>query len=431
MRLVFSAGCALVAAVGTQEAMGDFVDWDYDIPITATREWEGFDSFDEVMTEYMGSRNIPGGALAVTLNGKLVLARGYGYADVETKELVSPTALFRIASVSKPITGVAMMRLMEMYPERVSLDTKMLEVLDIEAFRHEGQEPDPRIADITVRMLLQHTAGWDRGVSFDPMFRPVTIAETLGTQPPAGPREVIRYMLGLPLDHDPGTTHAYSNFGYCILGRIIEDVSGKTYEEFVKDEVLAPAGVSRMQIGRTLPEGRAENEVRYYDSGKGRSVWKPDAEEEVPGAYGCWHLEAMDAHGGWVASAVDLVRFAAALDDPDHSPILTRESMDAMFARPEGSAGYDEDGKPKAAYYGCGWSVRPTSDGKANHWHGGSLPGTHTLLVRRHDGLNWAVLFNQRSDESGLDYGDIDGALHRGAAGVTAWPEWDLFEELE
>jgi len=73
--------------------------------------------------------------------------------------------------------------------------------------------------------------------------------------------------------------------------------------------------------------------------------------------------------------------------------------------------------------------VRPTGDGKANHWHNGSLPGTSTLLVRRHDGLNWAALFNQRTDPSGLSYGDIDPALHRAADVVKEWPEWDLFHE--
>ena len=417
-------------ALGTVQAAADAVDWSRTtIPVSSTRSWQAFEPFDAQMTSFMGARNIPGAALAVSRHGRLVLAAGYGYADVERKELVTPTSLFRIASVSKPLTSAAVMRLMELYPDKVTLDTPMLEVLHLQPHLARGAEPDPRLGRITVRMLLQHTAGWNRDTSFDPMFRSLDIAADLGTQPPAGPQDIIRYMLGRPLDFDPGADYVYSNFGYCILGRIIEEVSGKDYGTFVQDEILKPLGITRMRIGHTLLSGRADDEVRYYDPGTGRNVMEPRSQAPVPQPYGCWHLEAMDAHGGWIASAVDLVRFATAFDDPAKCPVLTRASVRAMFARPKGRAGYEADGTPKAAYYGCGWMVRPTPDGRANDWHVGSLPGTWTLLVRRSDGLNWAVLFNQRADQTGLSYEDIDPAMHRAADAVQAWPEWDLFDE--
>jgi N-acyl-D-amino-acid deacylase len=408
-------------------ARADFVDWRTTIPITYARESASFRPFDVQMTSFMAARNIPGGALAVSRNGKLVFAAGYGYADVNAKEPVTPTSLFRIASVTKPITGVAMMRLMELYPDRVSLDTPAFPLVKIEPWVEEGKTPDPRLQQITVGELLHHTAGWDRGKSFDPMGRTLQIAEALGIPSPAGARDIVRYMLGQPLEFDPGAEHVYSNFGYCVLGRIIEDVSGKSYEQFVKDEVLTPLGITRMRIGHSLPEDRATGEVCYYDPHLSRSVWHPDSPEKAPNPY-AFSIEAMDSHGGWIASAVDLVKFACAFGDPEHCPILKPESVAAMFARPEGPAGYNEDGTPKDAYYACGWSVRPTGDGKANHWHNGGLPGTSTLLVRRSDGLNWAVLFNQSTDDSGLDYGDIDPAMHRAANAVKDWPEWDLWE---
>jgi len=418
---------AVIASVTASPASADFVDWRTTIPITQMRASEALKPFDVHMTSFMAARNIPGGALAVSRNGKLVFAAGYGYADVEAKELVSPTSLFRIASVSKPITGVAMMRLMELYPDRVKLDTRAFSLPKIEPRVPDGKTADPRVQQITVGQLLYHTAGWDRGKSFDPMFRPIEIADALDVPMPAGPRDVVRYMLGQPLDYDPGAEHVYSNFGYCVLGRIIEDVSGKPYEQFVKDEVLAPLGITDMQIGHTLLDLRAPGELCYYDPGRGPNVMRPESSLAVPAPYGTFHLEAMDSHGGWIASAVDLARLACALDDPEHCPILKPESIALMFARPDGPAGYEADGSPKAAYYACGWSVRPTGDGKANHWHGGSLPGTSTLLVRRSDGLNWAVLFNQSRDDSGLDYGEIDPAMHRAANAVKEWPEWDLW----
>jgi len=401
-----------------------------DMPITVTRDCPELAPFDEEMVAFMQARDVPGGALAVSRGGKLVLARGYGWADRDTRQPVAPTSLFRIASVSKPITAVAVLGLIERSEGNVSLDTPALPLLGLEGALRPPALPDPRLETVTLRQVLRHTAGWDRKASFDPMFRPLRIAQDLGTTPPAGPDDVVRYMLTRFLDHDPGAQYAYSNFGYCLLGRIIEGLSGQTYEEHVAEHLLAPLGITDMRIGHSLAEGRAPLEVRYHDPGVGRNVMTPQEDDTAPAPYGTFHLEAMDAHGGWIASAPDLVRFACALDDPQHCPILGPGAIADMFARPEGSAGFGDDGKPKAAYYGCGWLVRPKGGSKANHWHNGSLPGTSSLLVRRHDGLNWAVLFNQRKDPSGLSYGDIDPALHRAANRVQGWPEDDLFPTL-
>jgi N-acyl-D-amino-acid deacylase len=417
-------GAALTLAVDS----GAATDPAAGIPITPSRPCPSLRSFDDEMIAFMRARSIPGGALAVSRNGKMVLASGYGWADREAGEKVGPGSLFRIASVSKPITAVAVLHLLQDSPQCVTLDTPVFDALHYEPRLAPGAQADPRLDRITIRQVLQHTAGWDPDKSFDPMFRPLAIAQAMGDAPPAGPSAIVPYILGLPLDHDPGSTYAYSNFGYCVLGRLIERLSGRPYEQYVREEVLAPLGIRDMRIGRTPAELRAPGEVRYHDPGTGENVMTPEA-DQAPACYGTFYLEAMDAHGGWIASAADLVRFACAFDDPNRCPLLSPQMVAAMFARPEGSAGYEPDGKPKAAYYGCGWLVRPTGDGKANHWHNGSLPGTSTLLVRRHDGLNWAALFNQRTDPSGLSYGDIDPALHRAADVVKEWPEWDLFHE--
>jgi N-acyl-D-amino-acid deacylase len=122
---------------------------------------------------------------------------------------------------------------------------------------------------------------------------------------------IIRYMLARPLDFDPGKMYAYSNFGYCLLGRVVEAVSGETYEDYVREEVLKPMGIHDMRIGKSLLEGRAPREVRY---GQGeplmlKSIFGPKLGELVPAPYGTSCIEAMDAHGGWIASSVDLARF--------------------------------------------------------------------------------------------------------------------------
>jgi N-acyl-D-amino-acid deacylase len=381
--------------------------------------------FDEAMDQFMRERNIPGGALAVVKDKRLVLAKGYGLADRDQKIPVRPDSLFRIASISKPITAVAVMKLVE--DGKLSLDAKMLELINVEPLLENGAQFDERHRAITVRHLLQHTGGWDRDKSFDPMFRSVKIAEATGTKAPAEPPAIIRYMLGRKLDFDPGTRYAYSNLGYCILGRIIEKLTGGTYADFIQQAVLSPCGIRKMRLGHTLENQRAADEVRYYtpNNSKGRSVF-PDSKDEVPWPYGDFYLEAMDAHGAWLASAVDLARFAAALHDSSHCPFLKQSSIQTMFAQPPPPM--PQDGN---RYYGCGWSVRKTKpEGALNTWHTGSLTGTSTLLVRRWDGLSWAVLFNQRSNNRKLSDGAIDPAMHGAADKVKSWPEHDLFQQF-
>jgi N-acyl-D-amino-acid deacylase len=236
-------------------------------------------------------------------------------------------------------------------------------------------------------------------------------------------------MLGQPLDFVPSARYAYSNFGYCLLGRVIEKVSGLGYEDYVRSEVLGRMGIRHMRLGRTLARNRAPDEVSYYTPAnrKGNSVFASDP-GEVPEPYGTFCLEAMDAHGGWLASAVDLARFAAAMDAPDALNVLRPETRRRLYEPPPPPVSRKADGALADHYYGAGWSVRPVgNEGGANYWHNGSLPGTFTLLVRRHDGLSWAALFNQRSEDPKLPDGAIDTALHRAADAVAEWPDHDLF----
>ena len=385
------------------------------------------EAFDREMEAFMAARKIPGGALAVVKDRRLVFARGYGWADREKKLPVKADSLFRIASVSKPFTAVAVFKLVE--EGKLTLDTKAFELLNLSPAVASLRDPEPRLRQITIRQLLQHTGGWDRNKSFDPMFRSGWAATDTHSSAPASALNVIRYMLSKPLDFDPGTRQAYSNFGYCVLGRVIEKITGVPYEKFMRGKILKPIGITRMCIGASLAGKQVPGEVRYYtgNSGLADNVF-PDGQPNVPWPYGGFHLEAMDAHGGWIASAIDLARFAAALDDPQRSPLLKPETLAAMYAPPPAPVSRKSDGTLEASYYGGGWSVRPTSgQGKANYWHDGSLPGTSTLLVRRSDGLSWAALFNLRSDDKKLPDNAIDPALHRAAAAVRTWPEENLF----
>ncbi len=379
-------------------------------------------SFDETILAYMETNHIPGASFAIVKEGQLIYARGYGYANSEEKEPATPTSLFRLASVSKPITAVAIMTLVQ--SGKLKLDEPAFPLLDFRPFLPPGHNQDPRLDSITVRQLLEHSGGWDRDKSGDIMFKHFQVAADMGVASPPDHESLIRWAMGQSLDFTPCSQYAYSNFGYCVLGRVIEKVSGVSYEKYVQTTVLAPMGIHSMRIGRGRLSERFPHEVRYYDSENRteRSVFSADGLDPVPLPYAFASPQTMDAHGGWIASAVDVARFMAKLDVPGKRPLLSKATVATMFARPEPPLGLDPDGAPSAAYYALGWQVRPVgNDGKANYWHNGAMPGTSTLMVRLSNGLSWVILFNSRAD------GAIDGLLHQAAAKVTAWPEQNLF----
>ena len=372
----------------------------------------GLGSFDSKMKSFMQARGISCGQLAVARKGKLVLARGYTWTNDDSLK-TQPTSLFRIASLSKPVTGAAILRLVQ--EGKLSLDAPVTRLLSLTA--PSGQTMDPRLKDVTVRRLLHHLGGWDSSASFDPMFRDGPVASAQGVPLPVSKANIMKYMNGHKLDRAPGSKYAYSNYGYMLLGRIIEQVGGADYRTYVQKKVLGPSGIQRMRLGRSLKANAVAGEVPYVSQYNASTVMDASG-TKVPFPYGGFNLENMDSHGGWLSSAVDLVRFAGLFDGANS--VLNSTSIGRAFAKPE--TGVESNG----SWYGCGWSVRSVTKGR-NTWHTGSLPGTHTILVRRYDGLTWAALFNQRDDPSGKSYSDIDGLLHVAADAVTTWPTGDLF----
>jgi CubicO group peptidase (beta-lactamase class C family) len=420
-RAIRPLACLLVAVVSQAHAQAVFADESPDkkpIVVTGAAAPE-LKSLDDEITSLMRKWSIPGGAVAVVKDGRLVLAHGYGLADRDAGKPVQPDSLFRIASLSKPITAAALLVLVER--GRLNLDAKVLGILKLPSVSPD-KAADPRWRRITVRQLLFHTAGFDRDTGFDPMFRSDEIAKATGTSAPAEAKAIIRFMLDRRLDFDPGTKYAYSNFGYCLLGRVIERITGKPYAEAVQNLVLRPAGITRMKIGRTRLSDRLPGEVRYYtpENDECRSVF-PDVRRPVPWPYGGFYIEAMDSHGAWVASAIDLVRFVSALDGSRTPGLLKPATVRLIESRPPPPMPANPP-----SYYGLGWLIRPVGKA-ANWWHNGSLPGTMTLLVRTHHGLKWAALFNLRPKDDGRFLGELDGGIWKAVGRVSKWPEHDLF----
>jgi len=361
--------------------------------------------FDEVMNEFMVSRKVSAGSLAITYRSRLVFARGYTWSKADSP-VTEPTSLFRIASLSKPVTSAGILKLVE--NNQLSVDDKVMEILPFGT--PEGKTPDPNLGKVTILHLLEHLGGWDRDKAFDPMFADKKISKALGVPLPVTQADIIRFMNGQPLQYEPGTKYAYSNYGYCLLGRVIEQKTGLSYEEYIKRFVLSPLGITRMQIGHSNRGDLSPTEVTY--------------ESENESVYGSFNLENMDSHGGWLASAPDLVRFAATFDDPVNCPILSADSIETIFSLPVTIT--REKYKPGDYYYACGWGVRDYGNGRQNTWHTGSLPGCYTFMARWSNSVNCVILFNRRGD----DFDKIDPILSKTVKSISTWPDHDLFDEV-
>ncbi|MEU6647654.1 serine hydrolase domain-containing protein [Saccharomonospora sp. NPDC046836] len=371
-------------------------------------------SFDDQMKAFMQARGVQAGQLAVTYRGRLVLARGYTYSNDSTLS-VQPTSLFRIASLSKSLTASALARLAQ--DGKLNLGSPVTSFLDLTP--PEGQTRDARLANVTLWRLLQHTGGWDRDISGDTPSMSRTIAKALGVPLELRHSDVIRYSSGRPLDFKPGSGYAYGNYGYQLAGRIVEKVSGMSYESYVRQKLLNPLGITRMKLGNSI--SRHAGEVPYESQYTGVTVLD-NSGTIVPTPYGAFSMRLHDSSAGWVASAVDLVRWARAFDKG--SAALNDYSLGRVFAKPE--TGINAEGY----YYGLGWYVQPKTTGNGRTtWHTGNLPGTYSLLMRTYEDMSWAALFNQRDDPSGLPYSDIKSAMWDARRGVTSWPSHDLFPQ--
>jgi len=334
----------------------------------------------------MDKHGIPGASVALVKDGRLVFAKGYGQLDKSTGEVSGPNTLFRIASVSKPITGVAIMKLIE--EGKLNLSDKVFGSGAILGTTSGSDSYSDWEKEITVRHLLEHTAGGDQwnnegdGNASAPMF----------SKPSYNHSELIGWVLDeRNPEKEPGTEYDYSNFGYCVLGRIIEEVTGQTYEDYVKDNILQPTGAGNMYIATDTKAGRRTNEAVYYSSNN-----DPYSLE----------VERMDAHGGWLASPLALMRFLVRVDGFASKPDILDARTFCTMATP--SSANDS--------YGKGWKITGS-----NYWHNGELAGSGAILVNAGNGLSWAFLMN------GTWIGAADGMMWDVVNGVGEWPGHDWF----
>ena len=374
-------------------------------------EFQETDIIDKNVNAFLKRWKIYGASLAITKEERLVYAKGFGIANKETGEEVKPGHLFRIASVSKLITAVAIMKL---YEDGI-LD------LDETVFGVDGILNDPvymiykdkRMEDITIRHLLNHTAGWSR-YSGDPMFSSLYIARKMDVEAPARFSEVLQFALSRRLDYKPGTRYSYSNLGYGILGEIIARKSGMAYQDYVVMNLLKPLDIHDMHIGKSFYHDKYTNEVRYHSSaGKMTTHSLNGSGEVVPIYYGGNNIELLGPAGGWVASAPELIKFLTAVDGfPEQPDILKPETIKQMV-------------NPDLAGKGLfGWRG---SDSYGTWWRTGYLTGSSALMVRQKDGLNWVVMMNTSTYKHSRIHRYVSSMMFNAVNRVDEWPAIDLF----
>lgn len=373
--------------------------------------FKGTENIDREVNAFIKRWKIEGASLAVTRNEQLVYAKGFGIANKETGEEVKPGHLFRVASVSKLITAVAVMKLFE--------DGKL--DLDDPVFGAEGilndsiflDYLDPRVEDITVRHLLNHTAGWSRYAG-DPIFNPVYIARKMKVPAPATFDQILQYTLQRQLNFDPGGRYSYSNMGYAVLGQVIERKSGMPYQDYVVMNLLKPLGIHDMHIGKSYYHEKYPNEVRYHSNGGVNTTNAMDGSgERVPIYYGGNDMELLGPAGGWVASAPELARFMTAIDGFERQPdILAPETILSMS---------DPDIAGKGLY---GWRG---SDRYGTWWRTGYLSGSSALIVRQSDGINWVVMTNTSTYKQSRIHRYVSALMFGSVNKVKEWPQIDLF----
>ena len=371
---------------------------------------------DSAVLSMMSRHGIPGAALAITKNGKLVYARGYGWANLTTREPVQADTLFGVASLSKTITAAAVLKLVEQ--GKLRLDDKAFKIIGhIKPLP--GRKPDPRLQQITVRQLLNHSGGWDHKKSGDPVNWTTEMQLQRGDRTAVPPEYVIAFTMRIPLDFDPGTDEKYSNFGYIVLGEVIERASGQSYERYVRDNVLVPAGAGNVRLHP--PGGRYfKNEAHRYLAGAGE-------EQEIP----AWQQKYSDAAGGWTASAVDMARLLTALDGTRGKPLLVEKTLQLMIQPPPPPLKPREDG----TFVGLGWdTVGVTGDNRYGLYKDGSWLGMRAFMKRKPNGVSWVLLFNASMNPDTTDTKTVGDAVHQIREEVEKQeklPDIDLFPEFK
>ena len=310
------------------------------------------------LESYMESYNKQGvfnGVVLIAEKGKPILSKGYGFANIEFQVPNTPATKFMIASVSKTFTAVAIMRLIDQ--GKLSIDSKLSDVL--KWYRTDAGN------EVTVKHLLNHTSGIPNYLNMK--NRTVDDAMKEWGNGPIDKTDFAKKYCMRDLEYKPGTIWMYNNSGYFLLGLIIEEVTGKTYEEAIHELILDPLGMLNSDDRQPNPYMIVDNLATGYMRQFSRFTFP---------SY--WNMSTTYAAGSLYSTSEDLLKFDRALYSES---FLSKTSRDAMFTA--GLSGW-----------GCGWELRESPIG---------IDST-LKKIRTHEGylMSWNTRFYQIPDEQYL-----------------------------
>jgi D-alanyl-D-alanine carboxypeptidase len=337
------------------------------------------DRIDAIVREGL-DKKVASFAVAVMKDGRLVLARGYGYADLENSVPATAETVYRLGSITKQFTSMAIMQLAEQ--GRLALDDELTEFLP--DYPTQGNK-------VTIHHLLNHTSGIKSYTSLPGFFR--TARQDLS------PDDMLALFKDQPFDFEPGTKWQYNNSAYYLLGMVIEKASGQTYAEYLADHVFKPLGMHATRYGDTRP--LIPHRAQGYKRARGEIVNDDPISMTAP-----------SSAGALVSNVLDLIKWHQALEAGD---FLSSPSYEAMY-RPTTLA----DGKIQN--YGYGWGLGETS-GHRKLSHGGGINGFSTMIARYPDDRLAVVVL---SNTAGAPAGGIEARIAKVMLGIEIRPVVDL-----
>lgn len=319
---------------------------------------------DDIMLPFMARNGIGAVSVAVVKDGVLWLERGYGHLDSAGKVALPANALFPAASIVKPVTAAAIRQL--------ASDGKL--ALSDHVFCNGANAPcwiprswlpadaDPRAGAMTIAHLLAHEGGWDSQLSGDPLLEEALVQQQAGLAQAPQRSDVVRYVMARALDFAPGARAAYANFGYLLLGQIIDQAAPEGYVRYVQTRIMAPLGVAAADFDsmRSLLKERGPREPYAITAVQAPSVFAPGT--VVAGNDGAVRAENWMAAGLVITTARTMALFGG------------------RYRLPSGEA---------------------LAGAANNGGHTGAIPGAATLVRQLPSGASYAVMMNKLDESDG------------------------------
>lgn len=418
---------------------------------TITPKEDSVSAIDEVIEGVMKRNQIRGAALAIVKGTRLVYAKGYTWAEAGYPK-VKPTTLFRQASVSKVFASIATYQLIQegklVDGNKFTLDTTMQSVLKLKT--PNGEPIAANFDQINIRHLLEMTSGIDSGL----VFRDEKATEAFKKKLPVTPEQLARYCATQALSGKPGDKSIanYNNGGYFMLSQVVAKMRGaSSFEKAIKDSLLKPLGIKRVQETRSLVSDQSSDEARYHSTEEciaydkdgncttrlfprirtSFSVMTPD-KPFVPLGYGDTNLENVDGAGGLSGAVTDVARLVAALSVRKNNPMLDDAMITTMLANAAAASAdkqltLNSEGKTKSWGFHGFDTVLEIDAAKGDYYgsKGGSYWTSVNGIAFRRGALAYVVCWNCTAPNE-------DGTwLNKFIAAMVGhdWGNKDLFEK--